>query len=425
MRLFFTDLVKPSLFLLSAVLMSFVVWAEPNGEINTDVNTEMNTVASSDTNTSQDSLEARIIHLENKLAAIDKHELKSSDRITMGGFGSFSLTRMTEDAFGPNDESDHWSVSPHSIMGVHLLASITDTTRARVQVVAEGNEDFELGVEWLYLEQDLLPYVSMRMGRFGFAAMAESVNAKVGYTYPTVFMSDEVYIRQSIESVDGVSFDFNFESLGWANLFSVYYGDRHMEQRFTSVSSEIEGLYGFFLESSRENWDIRLAWYHAQKSRFYINSGLSSSSCTIDNYCLDMENRQASVAATYTYGDWRFAYELSDLHSENKIVGDIMAQTFLVARRINNFQPYIQWAIYDADIENDYRFEWNDRYQESIVLGLRHDILDYVTMKYQAKYVYEMDGTYGLFNYYSRDPVDFEDVWILDISLQFVFDDLL
>ena len=379
-------------------------------------------------------LEQRIQALENQQ---DSHGLLKehstlSERFVFSGFGSFSASQLTENAKGPSGETDRLSVDSHSMMGLQLEVQLSPTTRTVGQIVAEGNEDFTPEIEWLFIEQQLHPSTAIKIGRFGYPVYSESSNGKVAYSYPTVALNDEVYIRSLVESIDGISLDSSYRFANWGTTLTVYGGERDVEKNREMLKVESKGVYGFSLEAYNGPWDFQVGWHLVGKSTtFFYNIDISSSNptCTPGVDCflvLPMKNKQWQASAKYQNGDWYIAYEGSTLSSDNAFVGDILGQSLTLAYSIETIQPYLQWGAYSTKLDSSkVETQTNNRQQQSLTFGVRHDFQPNVSLKYQAKYIYGLEDSYGLFNYYSADPVDFDDAWVFDISLQFAFNSLL
>ncbi len=351
------------------------------------------------------------------------------DKYIFSGFGSFVATQLSEDdAVGPSGETSDLSIKPHSLMGLQFEALLSDSTRALIQLVAEADEDLSPEIEWMLIEQRIFPFLSLKLGRFGYAAYSESTHAKVGYTYPTIALNDEVYIRSLVESIDGASVDFTVELAGWSWLLNFYGGEREVEKQAENVELDMDGLYGFALEAEREAWYWRVAWHSVKEIETTLNDiqvPQGQLGCLVQTcpFSLVMENDQINAAIKYNGDAWYWSYEFSQLESDNEFVGKVTGQSATLAYRIEAFQPYLQWGHYKTSEVDVSPTGTNLRHQQSAIIGLRHDFTPFVAAKYQLKYMFDFDDSRGLFNYYNGQSIDFEDAWSFDIGLQFVFDE--
>ena len=376
-------------------------------------------------------LEERISALESQQS---QHEVEKVDSAlnspySFSGFGSFTASQLTQDAVLPSGETNRLLVTPNSLMGLQFGVQLSDTTRAVTQIVAEGNEDFQTEIEWLFIEQQLFSMLAVKLGRFGYPVYSESSNGKVAYSYPTVSLADEVYVRTLIESIDGVSFDIQQNIASWDARLTVYGGERELYKRHENVDIAVTGAYGVSLNADNGPWNFRLSWHTVNEYDitfhdidFPVCSGVVGS-CPLQ---LMMKVKQFQGAARYEGENWYLAYEVSLLSSDYEYVGDIYGQSFTAAYSIATYQPYIQWGDYQTRLDDkSLDIGSNNRQQQSVALGLRHDFHSGVAVKYQAKYLYGFEGSDGLFNFYNSETIDFSDAWAFDISLQFVFDTLL
>lgn len=379
-------------------------------------------------------LEERVYALENQQTVheVSEQHIDTEPQFNFSGFGSFSASQLSEDATAPSGATNRASVKPHSLMGLQLDVELSPVTRVVGQLVSEGKEDFRVEVEWLFLEQKLLPSLSAKIGRFGYSVYSESRNSKVGYSYPTVYLNDEVYIRSIVGSIDGVSFDFDQRIGEWGATFNLYGGERKVYKSREMLKIDATGMYGVSVDVNNGPWDILLGWHAINKLNLtlygvdntpYVPGCANPADCPL---MLEMKNKQWQLATKYQGGNWFVAYEASLLSGDELVVGDVFGQSFTLAYSIDVFQPYLQWGRYETKLsKNAPDYYDNGRHQQSLTFGLRHDFQTNIVLKYQAKYMYAFEGSNGLFNYYSNEPIDFDDAWAFDISLQFVFSDLL
>ncbi|NRA41445.1 MAG: hypothetical protein HRU21_03950 [Pseudomonadales bacterium] len=390
-----------------------------------------------DSNSDKTSLAERVAALEAQQTENDNHQFahKIDQRLNVSGFGSFTLSQLSEDASEPSGRDNQLSIDPYSLFGLELAFIVTPSTRAVLQLVAEANEDFDPEFEWLYVEQNFSDKLRLQLGRFGYAAFSESQNAKVAYSYPAVSLTDEVYVRTLIESADGASLAYDMPWGDSLNTWHIYAGERSVDKKLEALTIEADKVYGSYLESFWRAWYFRVAAHFVRDGHLLLENiqvptgfqGCTQPSCSLK---LDLNNDQYSLAAKYQGIHWYMHYELSFLSSENDRVGDILGQGLTVAYEFEQLQPYLQWGYYQTNLPDDQPAEDlngknTERQQQSLSLGIRHNFADYVSMKYQLKYLYDFDQSNGIFNYYGTEPIDFDDAWAFDISLQFVFDESL
>ncbi len=372
------------------------------------------------------SLESELAELKTGLAGHEVHAYESSP-FTFSGFGSFSLTQLSEDVISFSGESDDLSVNPHSLLGIQLNADIAPKTEAVIQVVAEGRENYELDVDWLYVSYGFDEQLSFKAGRFVFAAFMESANAKVGYTYAPVTAVDEIYALTFVENLDGLSLDYRFTWGAGIHNLNIVWGNRENSIQEGTIRYTVENLLGFALESEFGPWQLRFAAYNTDESSVSFASLLSL------NFLIpSFKNTFYNVGAAYHDDHWSLQYELGKLSTDSIFIGDTYAHSFLIAWRATQaLQPYLQLAYYDTDTPDQSGFF--DRTQKSVTLGLRQELRQNISFKYQLKYSGDFKGSKGLFNFGQFDTealaagippssdLAFDHVLMGDLSLQFVF----
>lgn len=378
--------------------------------------------AADDVNDRLQQLEQELADLKNKMPHNNRGAFQHSMNIS--GFGSFTLTEMSEDAVGPSGETNKLSLKPHSLMGLQLNADIAPGTEAVMQVVAEGVNNFDLDVDWLYINYAFNDALSVKVGRYVFAAFTESANAKVGYTYPTINPADEIYALTFIDNMDGLSVDYRFDIGYWHHNLNVIWGNHEATLYDGLVSFKVESLSGLALESEYKSWTLRLAAYTGSESEVTFTEfeqfGVSPITFTTDFL---------NVGAAYDDGNWLLQYEFGYLKTDSEDqIGDLSAHALLVAKRFDTLQPYLQFAKYDTQTDDTTGFF--DRAQAGYIVGLRQEVRQNIAMKYQLKYVTDFKNSQGLFNFGAVDMdavsagvynLSFDDIFIYEVGLQFVF----
>lgn len=91
-----------------------------------------------------------------------------------------------------------------SVLGLQATANISEDFRVTSQLLASGQDDSNVRVDWAYLSHDILDNFTLRMGRLRSPLYLYSESLDVGYAYPWIRPPVEVYNIIPFSSFDGV-----------------------------------------------------------------------------------------------------------------------------------------------------------------------------------------------------------------------------
>ncbi len=123
-------------------------------------------------------------------------------KMKINGFLSAGLSDANTDAgYGiPNfgTVGNNLRASANTLAGLQFDASITPSLDAVIQVVANGsNRDgataYDMSAEWAFVRYTLNNGTQLQAGRFRIPAFLYSDTSEVGYSYPWVWLPNEVY----------------------------------------------------------------------------------------------------------------------------------------------------------------------------------------------------------------------------------------
>ncbi len=109
----------------------------------------------------------------------------------------------------------HWQVKQESKVGLQGTYTFTPNLSATAQVVGRGNDEIEVGLEWLYLSYDLTPNWTLQVGRKRLPIYYYSDFQDVGYAYTWVRPPADLY-GWEISNYNGVNVTYRGEWNGWS-----------------------------------------------------------------------------------------------------------------------------------------------------------------------------------------------------------------
>lgn len=188
---------------------------------------------------------------------------------------------------------DSWNFNASSLVGIQISGRITNFLSAVVQLVADGdntngNKPYRVQAEWAFIRTQVGQNFQTRAGRFRLPAFLYSETQQVGYTYPWIFLPNEVYRIIPSENINGVDFIYTLPlgNTGWNIEFQPYYGAESSEfDLFTRGATVLNGvvvtvpqgktadfdernIYGAVISFANPYFLIRGTYIHTQISAF-------------------------------------------------------------------------------------------------------------------------------------------------------------
>lgn len=112
-------------------------------------------------------------------------------------------TKQINDDTPVRDYEGDFTFYQDSVFGLQARATLSDKLSMTGQMVSRGANDYSTELSWGYLAYDVSESTSVRFGRFRTPFYTYSDFLEVGYAYPWVSPSDEVYSLQ-FDNIDGV-----------------------------------------------------------------------------------------------------------------------------------------------------------------------------------------------------------------------------
>lgn len=164
--------------------------------------------------------------------------LGAKSRIHINGFlsagGAQATVRNRNTRYvipGHSAISNDWNFAANSLVGLQVTGNITKNLSAVVQLVADGedtngNKPYRVNVDWAFLRYSLNHTMQTRTGRLRLPAFLYSETQQVGYSYPWVFLPNEVYRIVPFENMTGGDFIYTLSlgQTGWSVQLEPYYG---------------------------------------------------------------------------------------------------------------------------------------------------------------------------------------------------------
>jgi len=210
-------------------------------------------------------------------------ELDSS-KFRFSGYGTFAAGKVIDsepDALFFADTpsgafyDDRLEVKPETMLGTQLDVDLGEGLRLGVQMTAKGGTGFDTELEWLYLNYDIVPALSLQVGRVRIPYYHFSESIEVGYTYHWLRPPTEIYIS-AVTVMEGGKFIYTTH---WGDVdiqTQVFGGSTDpvpaviFSRKFdATIEAGLHKIYGANLEFTYESLSFRLGMTHAAANGFF------------------------------------------------------------------------------------------------------------------------------------------------------------
>ena len=250
-------------------------------------------------------------------------------------------TTDTLDADNPDFRSD-------TMIGLQYDFTVNDATAIYFQFKAEGAQDFEPAVEWLYLSHDINDSLMLRAGRLRLPAFLMSEYVEVGYSYPWVRPPVEVYSTLPFSNYDGFSLWHQIPAFKGVLQTQFYYGTVDFETSFDHSHITIQQAYGMTLEWSKTDLTIQASYSTGKLNTDDDEVAALNNAMTgfgLEPFLADeAQGRFGSVGFIYDDGIWFVSGEAIAIDVDDSVFADQRANTLTVGRRFGDWLPYASYG---------------------------------------------------------------------------------
>ncbi len=365
-------------------------------------------------------LEARLNELEQARAPVASATVESQ-KIKLNGFLSASAGGITSSDFYYGSLENNVSFRDDAIIGLQVEGQVSDDMRAVMQLVANGNRDFDVDAEWAYVGYRASDHDEIRAGRQRLPFFMMSEYIEVGYTYPWARPPREVYVTGLPSSYNGIAWKHDFSSGSWQHAAQVFWGGENFGVAGGTLKAE--NATGVGLQSSTGDWQFSLSYT-------WTEATLTGDVDTLAQLGLLTPTVRdpasfASAGFQYDNGNVLLLAEATRMGVEGYYPDN--DQSYLtVGYHFGKWMPHVTWArsrVTDgkdrppappgtmAFLCMNYQFCQTDgsvlpdnyiaaileNAQNSVALGLRYDFMSNVAFKLDWTRVLDTKGTTGYF----------------------------
>jgi len=258
-------------------------------------------------------------------------------------------------------DQDTFTADPAIRFGLQVSAPINDKVMATGQLLAKGDDNYQVESEWAYLTYAANDDWDVRVGRLRSPFFPYSDFLDVGYAYPWITPPAEIY-RFLFTTVEGIDTLYRGYVSGWDYTLQGYYGRLTDDTRLAGedVELDLQDFAGVNITLTRDWLTLRASYNRAEAS---IETPSSLETALLDplrtagfgGVADDLEVQEEDpsfwgVSALVDYEDWLFTTEYTELLAgDQSLISDDQAWYVLVGRRINEFTLHATYFVQEDD----------------------------------------------------------------------------
>lgn len=314
------------------------------------------------------------------------------------------LSTVTDDVRFDND----------SKFGLQITADVAENMQAVAQVLAAGaDENFDLDVEWAYLDWRLNDIVSIRGGKVKEPVFLISDYIEVGYAYPWIRPPQEVYRNNPINTINGMEMLIQTDVGGMGLTIQPYLGtNSEAVPGQSGLSFDASNFFGAAVQLSSRDFTFQLSFLSTDVSvsgsvvDFTIAAPLPNGAPVGTMVGVSSQGTASLASLGFSADINNFVlyteYVTRDIEADSIVPLDTLfpdQDAFYVTAgyRVGKYLPHITFASSEADPVTGGAPGVS---QDSITLGVRYEINDSASFKFEVQSIEpDLDsGSVGLFN---------------------------
>ncbi|MCJ8317824.1 hypothetical protein [Idiomarina sp.] len=306
----------------------------------------------------------------------------AQDQIEWSGFGSIAAgmtTGSNDELFGYDNDLDF---NPGSLFALQAKANLSDKLSVTTQIMSRGSEDFDLGVEWAYLQYQLTDSASINVGKLRLPFYMYSDYLDVGYSYHWLRTPQSVY-RVPFDNYTGVSFQHNAFVGDFTFNTQVVAGNMQDDIDVIggeTAEAELNNLIGFNTSAIYSNLTMRVAYYQTNDANIQLRGidGDVDALLTLleqvgaDQIIAELDASEdkgtfAGVGVMYDNFDWFVGAEYTELELENSYVPKQRSAYITAGKRFDSWALHATYGKTDDKVMNPERFAVPDPQLQAVV----------------------------------------------------------
>ncbi|RDH83712.1 MAG: hypothetical protein DIZ80_06110 [endosymbiont of Galathealinum brachiosum] len=324
------------------------------------------------------------------------------------------LDTITDDVRFDND----------SKFGLQVTADVAENMQVVAQILAAGSdENFDLDVEWAYLDWVFNDTFSLRGGKVKEPVFLISDYIEVGYAYPWIRPPQEVYRNNPINTINGLEALVQMDVAGMGLTIQPYIGSNTEGVPGTNgaVQFEATNFYGAAIQLASRTFTFQVSLLQTDVETINVSGNPAFNPfAAVGDAQLISAGLSTDINNFVGYAEF-VTRDISDQAME-AIFPDQDAWYVTVGYRMGNFMPHLTVA--NSEAEPLASLGANPGVsQDSVTLGLRYEINDSAAFKFEVQSI-EPDLAAGSVGLLSNTPTDFvpgDSVTLISAAVDVIF----
>lgn len=341
------------------------------------------------------------------------------DNINISGFGSVAFGKSTNDVGYAGYDSERWNVSQDALAGIQLNAKINEKTNFVGQLVANGTYDYEVAIEMAYVSYEFSA-LTARAGKLRTPVFMYSDYLDVGYAYPMLRPSEELYGNEAFSSYVGMDLLIPIEFEDSSLVLQPIVGIGEVAERDSSYGQIVlDKLFGLTAHWYVDDFTFR-ASYVVTKTDYSSFDVYGATNPTLDALLDEKDVQFISLGAQYDNGDLLVSLEAADTTIEDDF-SDNLAISGLLGYRFGRVMPYVMANTIKTtdDDERTVGYEFLNFERTAYALGARWDFAKNIALKVDVTYA-DFQDTNGGFDVTNADESEDRTV-VYAVAVDFIF----
>ena len=366
--------------------------------------------------------------LESRVKTLEKKFIKKNSALKIDGFLSAAYARsddksITENWGGITNKNDFGALSN---IGIQMSFQANTKTQITAQLVARGEEEWDMEAEWAYLSLSLSNSLTFRFGRQKAPLYLLSEYIELGYANPWVTAPDEVYGITGDSTYDGINLLYTVPGKRWDTTLQLMWGNNSFNNPVAGNIS-LNDLLSLSVTSSNDSFSLRLGYNLVSGDIPSLNAPLPAIPNTPIQAgdMLNFDEVKAKISyltAGFIYDDnsWLVMSEYAQLEIEGWL-SDVTGSYLTAGYHFNKLMPHITLAKMknkDPSARNigtvissstgatlalpgamvgSIADTFIVQNQTTCTLGLRYELLPAVSLKAELSHITDFNGSNGQF----------------------------
>ena len=349
------------------------------------------------------------------------------DGFLSAGFATHNL----KDSTYLDTISDDIRFDNDSKFGLQISADVAENMQAVAQVLGTGSdENFDLDVEWAYLDWRLSESVSLRGGKVKEPVFLISDYLEVGYAYPWIRPPQEVYRNNPINTINGLQGLFQADLGNMSFVFQPYLGSNNEAVPNTNgdLVFDASNFYGAAIQLQARSFTVQMSYLTTDVTTTEVSSVPTPFNAFQASGTAELISMGVSWDVNNFIGYSEYVTrDISDA-AMAAVFPDQDAWYLTLGYRMGKYLPHITVANSESDL--DVGAANQGVTQDSITLGLRYEINDSSTFKFEIQSITPdiAAGSGGLFGQtpagapaVPADFVDGDNATLISASVDVIF----